>query len=80
MPPHRRQEHRHVHTPSEIPTHPTAQRSRTIRYEAPSTDRQALFAASGLEQMRALAAGEVPAPPISSHIGLELVAVSEGTW
>lgn len=55
-----------------------AERTRTIRYQVPGTDKRALFARTGLEQLRAVAAGEVPAPPISSHIGLEFVSVAEG--
>lgn len=57
---------------------PAAERSRTIHYQVPRKDKQALFAKSGLEQLRAVAAGEAPAPPISSHIGLEFVTVTEG--
>ena len=58
-------------------TSPTA-RSRTLHYEVPGRDTQALFAQSGLEQLRALADGSHPAPPISSHIGLEFVTVDDG--
>ncbi|ALJ19783.1 PaaI family thioesterase [Microbacterium sp. No. 7] len=54
------------------------ERSRTIRYQVPGTDKRALFARSGIEQLRALAAGDAPPPPISSHIGLEIVAVDDG--
>lgn len=57
---------------------PAEERSRTIHYQVPGKDKQALFAKSGLEQLRAVAAGEAPAPPISSHIGLEFVTVTEG--
>lgn len=57
---------------------PAEERSRRIRYLVPGTDRRALFARSGLEQLQAVAAGELPAPPISSHIGVEFVTVSEG--
>lgn len=56
----------------------TEGRSRTLHYQVPGKDKQALFARSGLEQLRAVAAGEAPAPPISSHIGLEYVSVTEG--
>ncbi|MGN7862811.1 PaaI family thioesterase [Microbacterium sp. 22303] len=55
-----------------------SERSRTIRYEVSGRDKRKLFARSGLEQLRAVAAGEAPAPPISSHIGLEIVSVEEG--
>ncbi|NUT71421.1 PaaI family thioesterase [Pseudarthrobacter sp. C4D7] len=53
-------------------------RSRIIHYQAPGKDKRALFALSGLEQLSAVAAGEVPGPPISSHIGLEIVTVADG--
>lgn len=53
-------------------------RSRTIHYQVPGRDKQAIFSRSGLERLRAVAAGEIPAPPISSHIGLEIVTVADG--
>lgn len=56
---------------------PTA-RTRTLRYEVPSRDTRALFALSGLEQLQAMIEGRHPAPPISSHIGLEFVRVADG--
>ncbi|MFE9201913.1 PaaI family thioesterase [Micromonospora sp. NPDC007230] len=43
----------------------------------PREDKRALFAKSGLEQLRAVAAGDAPAPPISSHVGLEFVTVTD---
>ncbi|WGW10635.1 PaaI family thioesterase [Saxibacter everestensis] len=57
---------------------PSSERSRTIHYQVPGKDKRAPFARSGLEQLQAVAAGEAPAPPISSHIGLEIVTVGEG--
>lgn len=54
------------------------ERTRTLRYEVPSRDTRALFALSGLEQLQAMAEGRHPAPPISSHIGLEFVRVADG--
>ncbi|MFI8632886.1 PaaI family thioesterase [Microbacterium sp. NPDC077663] len=61
-------------------TEPTSDtvRSRTIRYEVPGRDPQTLFARSGLEQLQAIADGTHPAPPISAHIGLEIVGVADG--
>ncbi|WP_026818368.1 PaaI family thioesterase [Arthrobacter castelli] len=53
-------------------------RSRTLRYHSPEMDTAKLFERSGLEQLRALAEGLVPPPPMSSHIGLEIVSVSDG--
>lgn len=54
------------------------ERSRTLHYQAPGKDKSQLFAKSGLQQLSAVAAGEAPAPPISSHIGLEFVTIAEG--
>ncbi len=53
-------------------------RSRTIRYQAPEQDKSALFERTGIEQLRAIADELLPAPPISSHIGLELATISDG--
>lgn len=60
------------------PTDPVTNRSRTIRYHSPEEDKAKLFDRTGLEQLRALADGRIPAPPISSHVGLEFVSVAEG--
>lgn len=57
---------------------PLTNRSRTIRYHSPEDDKTELFKRTGLEQLRALADGLTPPPPISSHIGLEFVSVAEG--
>lgn len=59
---------------SEPPTH----RSRTINYQSPEADKGKLFEQTGIEALRALIAGTAPPPPISSHIGLEFVSVSDG--
>lgn len=53
-------------------------RSRTIHYQSPEPDKTKLFDRTGLEQLRALADGRTPPPPISSHVGLEFVSVDEG--
>lgn len=63
---------------SATPTLSSTDRSRTIRYQAPGKDKRAIFARSGIEHLQALAAGHVSAPPISSHIGLEIVSVADG--
>lgn len=60
------------------PAEPQTNRSRTIRYHSPEEDKKKLFESSGLEQLRALADGRIPPPPISSHAGLEFVSVAEG--
>jgi len=57
---------------------PVEKRSRSIQYQVPGQDKRALFAKSGLEQLQAVSTGDAPAPPISSHIGLEFVTVTEG--
>lgn len=53
-------------------------RSRTIRYHTPDSDKKALFAQTGIEQLQAMVDGVIPPPPISSHIGLEFVSVADG--
>lgn len=63
---------------TETPTSSSAERSRTIHYQVPGRDKRALFARSGLEQLQAVAAGEIPGPPIGSHIGLGIVTVGDG--
>lgn len=60
------------------PPDPLTNRSRTIRYHSPEEDKTKLFDRTGLEQLRALADGRTPPPPISSHIGLEFVSVADG--
>lgn len=60
-----------------LPEQP-AYRSRTIRYQAPQADKAKLFERTGLEQLRALADGAIPQPPISSHIGLKFASVADG--
>lgn len=60
------------------PPDPLTNRSRTISYHSPEEDKTKLFDRTGLEQLRALADGRTPPPPISSHIGLEFVSVAEG--
>lgn len=64
-------------TPTE-PTQPTQQRSRTINYHVPESDKAKIFAHTGLEQLRSMAAGQVAPPPISSHIGLDILTVDDG--
>lgn len=59
---------------SESPTN----RSRTINYHSPEEDKRKLFEQTGLAALCALIAGATAPPPISSHIGLEFVSVSDG--
>lgn len=57
---------------------PSQDRTRTISFQVPGRDKAALFARTGLEQLRAVTDGEVAPPPISSHIGLQFVTVEDG--
>lgn len=56
----------------------STERTRTLNYRVPGRDKRALFSRTGLEQLRAVASGEVPPPPISSHIGLDFVTIDDG--
>ena len=53
-------------------------RQKTLSYVQPNPDKSQLFARTGLEALQALMEGTTPAPPISSHIGLQFVAVADG--
>lgn len=57
---------------------PITNRSRTIHFQSPESDKAKVFERSGIEQLRAIASGLVAAPPISSHIGLGFVSVADG--
>lgn len=59
-------------------TESSTARTRVLHYDVPARDTRALFARSGLDQLRAIADGAHPAPPISSHIGLDFVSVADG--
>lgn len=52
--------------------------SRTITWSDPRPAWARMPELSGLEYLQALAAGELPAPPIGSHIGLELEHLEVG--
>jgi uncharacterized protein (TIGR00369 family) len=53
-------------------------RERTITWEDPVPTAASGRGLSGLEYMRAIAAGEFPPPPIAVLMGFELVSVEEG--
>lgn len=53
-------------------------RSRTLHYRRPAADKRKLFERTGLEQLRAMADGSVPGPPISSHFDLRIVSAEDG--
>jgi len=54
------------------------ERSRTFTWTDPLASAQAVLGRSGLEAMRAIAAGEIPPPPIARLLGMELVEVEHG--
>lgn len=53
-------------------------RTKTLEYHPAERDAGKVFAHSGIEHLRAMAAGEVADPPISSHVGLRVVRVEAG--
>jgi uncharacterized protein (TIGR00369 family) len=53
-------------------------RTRTIRWTDPMVGPEILRTMSGLEALRALIRGEVPAPPIADLMGFTLVEADEG--
>ncbi len=53
-------------------------RTRTIRFDTPARDPRSLFARPGLELLQSIVEGTHPAPPIGSHIGLQIVRVVDG--
>src|SRR5947199_3023971 len=55
-----------------------SQRSRTITWEDPTSAIQTGKTMSGIEYLKALQSGELPPPPISVLIGMEIAEVSEG--
>jgi uncharacterized protein (TIGR00369 family) len=58
---------------------PTTARTRTVTWADPAVfPAAAADGRSGLELMRAVAAGELPPPPIASLLGMDLVRVDEG--
>jgi uncharacterized protein (TIGR00369 family) len=53
-------------------------RERTIAWEDPVASAQRGAGVAGIDYLRAIAAGEVPPPPIAVLLGFELVEVEEG--
>ncbi len=53
-------------------------RERTYTWEDPLATAAGAAGRSGLEFMRAIAAGEIPRPPIAAMLDMELVEVGEG--
>ena len=54
------------------------ERTRTYSWEDPLVLRDALAGRSGLELMQAMAAGELPPPPIAETLGFRLVEAGPG--
>ena len=66
-------------TSSEESTQPTPDiRSRTITWEDPAPTAAAGRQLSGLEFLRAVSSGKLPAPPIAMTLGFRLAEVDEG--
>lgn len=59
-------------------TDSTTARSRTVTWEDPRPTLQRARTMSGLEAMRAIAAGELPHPPIGALLGIRITEASEG--
>jgi uncharacterized protein (TIGR00369 family) len=55
-----------------------AERSRTFSWSDPALDVRAVAGLSGLDLLRAMVAGELPAPPIMHTLGVERLEVDEG--
>jgi uncharacterized protein (TIGR00369 family) len=55
-----------------------AQRTLTVTWEDPMVAAEATRTMSGLEFLRAIAAGELPPPPIARLMGFELDSVEQG--
>jgi len=54
-------------------------RSRTVSWEDPAPIRDASATLTGLELMRAIASGELPAPPVAQLLGFAIDRVDAGT-
>lgn len=53
-------------------------RTRTYEWDDPSATVSAVATLPGIDALRAVAAGDLPAPPMARTLGLELVEVDEG--
>jgi uncharacterized protein (TIGR00369 family) len=56
----------------------TQARTRTFTWSDPSLNATALGRRDGLETLRAISAGELPAPPIMHTLGIDRVVAEEG--
>ena len=57
---------------------PQRTRTRTIIWEDPTSAIQTGKTMSGIQYLKALQSGELPSPPITALIGMEIAEVSEG--
>src|SRR5713101_1492549 len=60
------------------PTTDTRERTRTVTWEDPLLGARAGASLSGIEYLRAIAQGKIPAPPIALLLGFDLEEVEEG--
>jgi uncharacterized protein (TIGR00369 family) len=56
----------------------SGERTRTVRWEDPMPGVEKLSSMSGLEYLRAMAEGRLPAPPIADLVGFSISEVEEG--
>jgi uncharacterized protein (TIGR00369 family) len=59
-------------------TEDTDTRTKTISWQDPRPQALRALTMSGRAYLEAMAAGEIPGPPIASHIGLGIVSVGDG--
>jgi uncharacterized protein (TIGR00369 family) len=57
---------------------PQAERSRIVRWQDPTVAVQAGKSMSGVQYLRAMQSGELPAAPVGALIGMSISEVSEG--
>ena len=54
------------------------EREKTVRWRDPAEGQAVMPTMSGIDYLRKMQTGEVPGPPIASHINMELAEVNEG--
>ena len=59
-------------------TDATDERSRTITWQDPAPALERSMSLSGIDYLRELADGKLPAPPIGSHIDLSVDSIEPG--
>jgi uncharacterized protein (TIGR00369 family) len=63
---------------TDLQTSPAAVRSKNIAWTDPAATSVHAATMSGVDFLRAMADGRIPAPPISAHMNLDLVSVEPG--